>query len=119
MSLQDKLLVLTKNRAEAEEMARKCEEEAEAARIETNAMVRLAKQQRAAGRAAEKERSEESLLLGKLQQKIKDLKISMGGRIKHLEADLVKCEASKAGTKEKLESDIKDLKRELEIQEKI
>ena len=119
MSLQDKLLVLTKNRAEAEEMARKCEEEAEAARIETNAMVRLAKQQRAAGRAAEKERSEESLLLGKLQQKIKDLKISMGGRIKHLEADLVKCEASKAGTKEKLESEIKDLKRELEIQEKI
>ena len=119
ISLQDKLLVLTKNRAEAEEIARKCEEEAEAAKIETNAMVRLAKQHRAAGRAAEKERSEESLVLGKLQQKIRELKISMGGRIKQLEAELMKCEASKAGLKEKLEGELKEVKRELEIQEKI
>eukprot|EP00090_Calanus_glacialis_P018805 TRINITY_DN29127_c0_g1_i1.p1 TRINITY_DN29127_c0_g1~~TRINITY_DN29127_c0_g1_i1.p1 ORF type:complete len:585 (+),score=174.99 TRINITY_DN29127_c0_g1_i1:112-1755(+) len=119
ISLQDKLLVLTKDRAEAEEMARKCEEEAEAARIETNAMVRLAKQHRAAGRAAEKERSEESLVLGKLQQKIKDIKVSMGGRIKQLEEEHMKCEASKISLKQKLEAELKETKRELEIQEKI
>ena len=84
-SLQDKLLEQTKERAEAEETARRCEEEAEAAKLETSVLARVARQQRAAGRQAERERGEETEALGRLQRRICQLKESTGGRIAQLQ----------------------------------
>ena len=86
-SLQDKLLEQTKERAEAEETARRCEEEAEAAKLETSVLARLARQQRAAGRQAERERGEETEALARLQRRICQLKESMGGRIAQLQVE--------------------------------
>ena len=43
----------------------------------------------------------------------------MGGRIKQLEAELMKTQASKTGLKEKLEKELKEIKHELDVQEKI
>ena len=119
LSLQDKLLILAKNRAEAEEFAKKCEEDAEAAKLEAETLTRLAKQHRAAERAAERGRSEDSVVLEKLQQKMKELKVSMGGRIKYLEVELRKCESGRRGTVERLEAELRDTRRELEIQRRI
>ena len=68
---------------------------------------------------AEKERSEENIVLEKLQQKIKDLRTSMGGRIKQLEEELIRSESTKNSMKEKLEGNLREAKHELEIQEKI
>ena len=115
LSLQDKLIILAKNRAEAEEFAKQCQEDTEAAKLEAETLTRLAKQQR----AAERERTEEHLVLEKLQQKIKELKISMGGRIKYLEVELNKSEAAKRSLVERLQLELRDTKRELEIQRKI
>ena len=119
LSLQDKLLILAKNRAEAEEFAKKCEEDAEAAKLEAETLTRLAKQHRAAERAAERGRSEDSLVLDKLHQRINELKVSMGGRIKYLEVELRKCESSKRAAVERLEAELRDTRRELEIQRRI
>ena len=119
LSLQDKLLIIAKNRAEAEEFARKCEEEAETAKLEAEALTKLAKQHRAAERAKDRDRDEESFVLEKLQQRMKELKISMGGRIKQLELELKKCEASKSILKDKLELELKNMRKELELQRRI
>ena len=119
LALQDKLLVVAKNRAEAEEFARKCEEEAEVVKIEAEALAKLAKQHRAAEKAAERERGLESLVLEKLQQRMIELKVSMGGQIKQLELELKKSEASKHLLKERLELELRKTKRELELQKKI
>ena len=119
LALQDKLLVVAKNRAEAEEFARKCEEEAEVVKIEAEALAKLAKQHRAAEKAAERERGQESLVLEKLQQRMMELKVSMGGQIKQLELELKKSEASKLLLKERLELELRKTKRELELQKKI
>ena len=118
-SLQDKLLAMAKNRAEAEEFARKCEDEAETVKVEAEALAKLARQHRAAEREAERERGEESLVLEKLQQRMKDLKISMSGEIKQLELELKKSETSKIVMKEKLEIELQKTKRELELQKRI
>ena len=119
LSLQDKLLIIAKNRAEAEEFARKCEEEAETAKLEAEALTKLAKQHRAAERAADKERDEESFVLEKLQQRMKELKISMGGRIKQLELELKKSEANKNILRDRLEQELKNTRKELELQRRI
>ena len=119
ISLQDKLLMLAKNRADAEEFARKCEEEADNAKMEAETLTRMARQSRAAEKAAERDRGEESEVLGRLQDRTRELKVSMGGRIRQLELELRKCEASKAFLKEKLEVELRNTKRELEIQRRI
>ena len=115
LSLQDKLIILAKNRAEAEEFAKKCQEDTEAAKLEAETLTRLARQQRAAHR----ERTEESLVLEKLQQRITELKVSMGGRIKQLELELRQSEAAKRSLVERLQLELRDTRRELEIQRKI
>ena len=112
ISLQDKLLMLSKNRADAEEFARKCQEEAET-------LSRMARQSRAAEKAAERDRGEETEVLERLQDRTRELKVSMGGRIRQLELELRKCEASKTFMKEKLEVELRNTKRELEIQRRI
>ena len=119
ISLQDKLLLLAKNRADAEEFARKREEEADNAKMEAETLTRMARQSRAAEKAAERDRGEESEVLGRLQDRTRELKVSMGGRIRQLELELRKCEASKAFLKEKLEVELRNTKRELEIQRRI
>ena len=119
LSLQDKMMVLAKNRAEAEEFARKCEEDAEAAKVEAEALARIARQQRAAEKAADRDRTEEGFVLEKLQQRMRELKISMGGHIKQLELELKKSEASKCHIKHHLELELKSVKKELEVQKKI
>ena len=115
LSLQDKLIILAKNRAEAEEFAKKCQEDTEAAKLEAETLTRLARQERAANR----ERTEESLVLERLQQRITQLKVSMGGRIKYLEVELSKAEATRRAVVEKLQVEVRDTRRELEIQRKI
>ena len=119
LALQDKLLVLAKNRAEAEEFARKCEEEADMVKMEAEALAKLARQHRAAEKAAERERGLESVFLEKLQQRMMELKVSMGGQIKQLELEVKKSEASKVLLKERLELELQKTKRELELQKKI
>ena len=115
LSLQDKLIILAKNRAEAEEFAKKCQEDTEAAKLEAETLTRLARQERAANR----ERTEEGLVLERLQQRITQLKVSMGGRIKYLEVELSKAEATRRAVVEKLQVEVRDTRRELEIQRKI
>ena len=112
-------MVLAKNRAEAEEFARKCEEEADMVKMEAEALAKLARQHRAAEKAAERERGLESVFLEKLQQRMMELKVSMGGQIKQLELEVKKSEASKVLLKERLELELQKTKRELELQKKI
>ena len=119
LSLQEKLIILAKNRAEAEEFAQKCQEDTEAAKLEAETLTRLAKQQRTVEREAHRERTEEAAVLEKLQQRISELKISMGGRIKYLELELNKSEAAKRSVVERLQLELRDTRRELEIQRKI
>ena len=114
ISFQDKLLMLSKNRADAEEFARKCQEEADNAKMEAETLARMARQSRAA-----EDRGEESEVLERLQDKTRELRVSMGGRIRQLELELRKCEASKTFMKEKLEMELRNTKRELEIQRRI
>ena len=114
ISFQDKLLMLSKNRADAEEFARKCQEEADNAKMEAETLARMARQSRAA-----EDRGEESEVLERLQDRTRELRVSMGGRIRQLELELRKCEASKTFMKEKLEMELRNTKRELEIQRRI
>ena len=88
-------------------------------RIEAESLLKLAKQHREAERAAEKERNEESMVLERLQQRMRELKINLGGKIRQLEAELKKSEAGKVLLREKLELEIKTTRRELELQRKL
>ena len=119
ISLQDKLIMLSKNRADAEEFARKCQEEADNAKMEAESLSRMARQSRAAEKAAERDRGEETEVLERLQDRTRELRLSMAGRIRQLELELRKCEASKTFMKEKLEVELRNTKRELEIQRRI
>ena len=119
VSLQDKLLVLARNRAEAEEFARQCELEADNAKMEAETLTRIARQSRAAERAAERDRSEESQVLERLQERTRELRLSMGGRIRQLELELRKSEAARTVLQDKLELQLRNTKRELDIQRKI
>ena len=119
VSLQDKLLMLAKNRADAEEFARKCEEEADNAKMEAESLARMARQSREKEKEAQVARGEETEMLERLQDRTRELKVSMGGRIRQLELELRKCEASKTFMKEKLEVELRNTKRELEIQRRI
>ena len=73
----------------------------------------MAKQHREAERAAEKERNEESMVLERLQQRMRELKIKLGGKIRQLEVELKKSEAGKVLLREKLELEIKTTRLEL------
>ena len=115
ISFQDKLLMLSKNRADAEEFARTCQQEADNAKMEAETLTRMARQ----SRAAEKDRGEEGEVLERLQDRTRELRVSMGCRIRQLELELRKCEASKTFMKEKLEMELRNTKRELEIQRRI
>ena len=88
-------------------------------RIEAESLLKLAKQHREAERAAEKERNEESMVLERLQQRMRELKINLGGKIRQLEVELKKSEAGKVLLREKLELEIKTTRRELELQRKL
>lgn len=68
--------------------------------VELGALSRVAKQQRERGRHAERDRGEESQLLRKMQGRIQELKVALGGRVKQLEADLARSEAARVKQEE-------------------
>ena len=63
--------------------------------------------------------SEESQVLERLQERTRELRLSMGGRIRQLELELRKSEAARTVLQDKLELQLRNTKRELDIQRKI
>ena len=58
-------------------------------------------------------------MLERLQERTRELRLSMGGRIRQLELELRKSEAARTVLQDKLELQLRNTKRELDIQRKI
>ncbi|XP_023326133.1 spindle pole body component 110 [Eurytemora carolleeae] len=125
-SLQEKLLQLTRDKAELQVQARRTAEsleaaqaELEAAKQEADVQSKLAKQRKMAGRIAERERGEDSILLNKLQIKVREMRLSMGRRIEELEKELDKKDIKFQDYKSRTDTSIRNTRKELEVQERM
>lgn len=94
-----------------------------APQVEVTSLLRLAKQERDKGRQATREREEEGQLLRRVQARLQvpgrhggnepfqELKATLGGRVKQLEADLGRCEAAREALREKKEGEVRQVGR--------
>ena len=101
------MLDLTREKVEAEDEARRSREELEKARAARDGLNRAVRQQQQVAREAVRDRTEDGLVLGRLQRRILELKATTGARVRGLELQVTKEEAVREALQEKLQAELR------------
>ena len=101
------MLDLTREKVEAEDEAKWSREELEKARAARDGLNRAVRQQQQVAREAVRDRTEDGLVLGRLQRRILELKATTGARVRGLELQVTKEEAVREALQEKLQAELR------------